>query len=52
MLPPVPLDAFGRSANGSGMLPPLMNENSEFDFEESEFNNVDKNEQREIYQFK
>ena len=29
-----------------------MNENSEFDFEESEFNNIDKNEQREIYQFK
>ena len=44
MLPPVPLDAFGRRANGSGMLPPFMNENSEFDFEESEFNNVDKNE--------
>lgn len=34
------------------MLPHLMNENSEFDFEESEFNNIDKNEQREIYQFK
>ena len=48
MLPPVPLDAFGRS---NGLLP-LMNENSEFDFEESEFNNIDKNEQREIYQFK
>ena len=30
----------------------MMNENSEFDFEESEFNNIDKNEQREIYQFK
>lgn len=28
---------------------PLVNENSEFDFEESEFNNIDKNEQREIY---
>lgn len=54
MLPPVPLDAFGRSTNGNGngMLPHLMNENSEFDFEESEFNNIDKNEQREIYQFK
>jgi len=26
-----------------------MNENSEFDLEESEFNNIDKNEQKEIY---
>lgn len=53
MLPPVPLDAFGRVGGGSITgLPPLMNENSEFDFEESEFNNIDKNEQREIYQFK
>lgn len=43
--PPVPMDAFGRSQSGL----PLMNENSEFDFEESEFNNIDKNEQREIY---
>ena len=41
--PPVPADAFG-----NGRLP-LINENSEFDFEESEFNNIDKNEQREIY---
>ena len=31
---------------------PLINENSEYDFEESEFNNIDKNEQKEIYQFK
>jgi len=46
MLPPVPMDAFGRTGF------PLVNENSEFDFEESEFNNIDKNEQREIYQFK
>ena len=30
----------------------MVNENSEFDFEESEFNNIDKNEQKEIYQFK
>jgi hypothetical protein len=45
-LPQVPVDAFGRMQNG-GL--PLLNENSEFDFEESEFNNVDKNEQREIY---
>jgi hypothetical protein len=29
-----------------------MNETSEFDLEESEFNNIDKNEQKEIYQFK
>ncbi len=29
-----------------------MNEPSEFDLEESEFNNIDKNEQKEIYQFK
>jgi hypothetical protein len=29
-----------------------LNENSEFDLEESEFNNIDKNEQKEIYQFK
>lgn len=27
----------------------MMNENSEFDLEESEFNNIDKNEQKEIY---
>lgn len=36
--PATPYDGFGR-----GGLP-LLNENSEFDFEESEFNNVDKNE--------
>ena len=30
----------------------IMNEASEFDLEESEFNNIDKNEQKEIYQFK
>ena len=29
-----------------------LNEPSEFDLEESEFNNIDKNEQKEIYQFK
>ena len=38
MMPP-PGDGFGRS----GILP-MVNENSEFDFEESEFNNIDKNE--------
>ena len=44
--PPAPHDGFARG----GLT--LVNENSEFDFEESEFNNIDKNEQREIYQFK
>jgi hypothetical protein len=34
-------DAFG-----------VLNEQSEFDLEESEFNNIDKNEMKEIYQFK
>lgn len=29
-----------------------LTENSEYDLEESEFNNIDKNEQKEIYQFK
>ena len=37
-LPPVPTDAFGKN-----------NEDSEFAFEDSEFQNVDKNEQKEIY---
>jgi hypothetical protein len=41
------------SANiGTGAGIPQMNEPSEFDLEESEFNNIDKNEQKEIYQFK
>ena len=43
MPPPVPMDGFA----SRGL--PIVNENSEFDFEESEFNNIDKNEQREIY---
>jgi len=30
----------------------VLNEQSEFDLEESEFNNIDKNEMKEIYQFK
>ena len=34
-------DAFG-----------VLGEQSEFDLEESEFNNIDKNEMKEIYQFK
>lgn len=37
---------------GTGVGIPQMNEPSEFDLEESEFNNIDKNEQKEIYQFK
>jgi hypothetical protein len=45
MMPPPPVDGYGRSNGGL----PMVNENSEFDFEESEFNNIDKNEQREIY---
>lgn len=45
MPPPAPVDVYGSRL-------PMLNENSEFDFEESEFNNVDKNEQKEIYQFK
>ena len=49
-LPPVPTDAFGGPKVNGGL--PLINENSEYDFEESEFNNIDKNEQKEIYQFK
>lgn len=46
-VPPVPTDAFGGPKQNGGL--PLVNENSEYDFEESEFNNIDKNEQREIY---
>ena len=46
----MPTDGFNPQKQGGGL--PLINENSEFDFEESEFNNIDKNEQREIYQFK
>lgn len=48
-LPMVPTDGFGKqqTANNS-----LMNEASEFDLEESEYNNIDKNEQKEVYQFK
>ena len=48
--PPVPTDGFNSQKQSCGL--PIINENSEFDFEESEFNNIDKNEQREIYQFK
>ena len=42
-LPMVPTDAFNKT---------IINELSEFDLEESEFNNIDKNEQKEVYQFK
>eukprot|EP00350_Pseudokeronopsis_sp_OXSARD2_P011001 CAMPEP_0170553866 /NCGR_PEP_ID=MMETSP0211-20121228/11704_1 /TAXON_ID=311385 /ORGANISM="Pseudokeronopsis sp., Strain OXSARD2" /LENGTH=436 /DNA_ID=CAMNT_0010862487 /DNA_START=666 /DNA_END=1976 /DNA_ORIENTATION=- len=54
-LPSVPYDGFssigsmGRTTNGQLMD---LNQNSEFDLEESEFNNIDKNEQKEIYLFK
>jgi hypothetical protein len=34
-------------SSGPGTM--MMNEPSEFDLEESEFNNIDKNEQKEIY---
>ncbi len=52
-MPTVPYDGFGTisrqmSTNTNGQLMGL-NENSEFDLEESEFNNIDKNEQKEIY---
>jgi tousled-like kinase len=59
----VPVDGFSGSASrmtagstsqlpSSGPGTMMMNEASEFDLEESEFNNIDKNEQKEIYQFK
>jgi len=46
--PAVPTDGFGVRPQG----PCVTNEASEYDLEESEFNNIDKNEQKEIYQFK
>jgi hypothetical protein len=53
-LPAVPTDGFSgnsrsmsTNAGNSGLI--SMNETSEFDLEESEFNNIDKNEQKEIY---
>ncbi len=60
ILPAVPTDGFSgnqsstsrqnstisQTQNGGIMT---MNEPSEFDLEESEFNNIDKNEQKEIY---
>lgn len=59
-LPAVPIDGFSgntsctRLINTSSTTSTLasLNEPSEFDLEESEFNNIDKNEQKEIYQFK
>lgn len=61
VLPSVPTDGFS-NINGSSLQRGMstlnsinmisLNENSEFDLEESEFNNIDKNEQKEIYQFK
>lgn len=60
-LPSVPVDGFnnnsqmsisrqGSTANSNFIG--SFNDNSEFDLEQSEFNNIDKNEQKEIYQFK
>jgi len=43
---------FSRQSSNVSGSNQYMNENSEFDLEESEFNNIDKNEQKEIYQFK
>lgn len=48
-IPLVPTDGFSKP-NGGGQA--ILNEGSEFDLEESEFNNIDKDEQKEIYQFK
>jgi hypothetical protein len=42
-LPSVPYDSFVNVSRGNGSMI-NANENSEFDLEESEFNNVDKNE--------
>lgn len=41
-MPPVPTDAFSGPKQNGGLN--TINENSEYDFEESEFNNIDKNE--------
>ncbi|CDW76433.1 protein kinase domain containing protein [Stylonychia lemnae] len=51
-LPQVPQDGFsnGSQRQNCGMIG--YTENSEYDLEQSEFNNIDKNEQKEIYQFK
>eukprot|EP00347_Sterkiella_histriomuscorum_P024033 403332537 len=50
-LPLVPIDGFSsNSGRQSGIS--QINEPSEYDLEQSEFNNIDKNEQKEIYQFK
>lgn len=46
---------IAKKANGLPQVPDAFgtfNEQSEFDLEESEFNNIDKNEMKEIYQFK
>ena len=52
-LPAVPTDGFSGNGSRMGNLTAsnglAMNELSEFDLEESEFNNIDKNEQKEIY---
>ena len=51
-LPTVPdgFNSMARSVSNSSTNQFVgLNENSEFDLEESEFNNIDKNEQKEIY---
>ncbi len=61
-VPSLPFDAFNNGGNGgTGLSRQVsttsintnqfvgLNETSEFDLEESEFNNIDKNEQKEIY---
>lgn len=52
-LPQVPSDSFTNIAKSQQIPRNQINqEMSEFDLEESEFNNIDKNEQKEIYQFR
>jgi tousled-like kinase len=46
------LGTNGVNGSASNTMMTMLNEPSEFDLEESEFNNIDKNEQKEIYQFK
>ena len=46
----MPTDGFSSSQTLNRMNSAMsMNECSEFDLEESEFSNIDKNEQKEIY---
>jgi hypothetical protein len=57
-VPSLPFDSFSSSNGLTRQISTTstntnqfvgLNENSEFDLEESEFNNIDKNEQKEIY---